>query len=355
MFKQFRATQADILLDHILHNYDEVKKRVGKKVLIPVVKANAYGHGAIRVTEALVNHGADIFAVSLLEEALELRAVFKDIDILVMGVVDGDGLQVAADNKITLTVTSFNQIKNFLELTSPLKIHIKMDTGMHRLGFNDVSTVKALLEINHPNLVIDGIFTHFATADCDEEYYNKQLSLFKDILEELNYPFDKVHVSNSSASIKYESAFDFTTHARLGISLYGCTLDENMDFLKETMVFKTKISHVRKLNKGDKLGYGITYEANNDEWIGVLPVGYADGFIRQNQNGYVSINDKRYQLVGRICMDQCFIRIDQHVSKEDTVYLFGNGIHIDAVASRLDTINYEVLCVVGERVPRVYK
>ena len=355
MYKQYRKTQADIFLDNIIHNYDEVKKRVGHKILIPVVKANAYGHGAIEVTRKLVNHGVDIFAVSLLEEALELREVFKDVDILVMGVVGNEGLQVAADNNVTLTITSFNQIKDFLDLTTPLKIHIKMDTGMHRLGFNDIETVKQLLEINHPNLIVDGIYTHFATADCDEDYYKMQLESFKTMLEELNYPFNKVHCSNSSASIKYESEFDFTTHARLGISLYGCTLDEDIDFLKETMAFKTKISHLRRLKKGDKLGYGITYEAKTDEWIGVLPVGYADGFIRQNQNGYVSINNKRYQLVGRICMDQCFIRVDKDVSLEDTVYLFGNGLHIDEVAKRLDTINYEVLCVVGSRVPRVYK
>lgn len=353
MFDQYRKTQADILLNHIIENYEGVKNRANTE-LIPVVKANAYGHGAIEVTRLLVDHGVKLFAVSLLEEALELRNVFKDIEILVMGVVEDEDIVVASNQNIILTVTSLDQLKYVSLLNQPLKVHIKVDTGMHRLGFNTVEEIKDVLD-HHPMLDVEGIYTHFATADCDEAYYLKQLSLFKDILKTLDHPFKRVHVSNSSASIKYESDFEFTTHARLGISLYGCTLDKGMDFLKPTMVLKTKISHIRTLKKGDKLGYGLTYEASEEERIGVLPIGYADGFIRMNQGGDVMINHKRYPLVGRICMDQCFIKIDDHVTKDDHVNLFGEGIHIDEVASRLQTINYEVLCSVSHRVPRVYR
>ncbi|MEC9485256.1 MAG: alanine racemase [Candidatus Izemoplasma sp.] len=356
MFKYHRKTQADIVLKNIYSNFLEVQKRVGDKTIIPVVKANAYGHGDIEVTQYLHEKGVDQFAVSLLEEGLKLRQKFQNISLLCMGVVEGKSLCTAAKNNITVTLTNFDQIEDLMQLDAHLKVHIKVDTGMHRLGFNDLDDIKEVIQFceDHQFISLEGIYTHFATADCDEAYYLMQLKKFKRILNDLNYDFKKVHVSNSSASIKYENQFDFTTHVRLGISLYGCSLDDNMDFLKPTMILKTRISQVRSLSKGDKLGYGITYTAREDEMIGILPIGYADGFIRKNQNGNVMINNKRYPLVGRICMDQCFIQIDDSVTKKDTVYLFGKGIDINEVADRLDTINYEVLCSISDRVPRVY-
>ena len=356
MFDYHRKTQADILLDNLYDNYLNVKKRVGNKIIIPVVKADAYGHGAKEVTRFLHDKGVDHFAVSLLEEALELREILPDINLLCMGVIEGESLRVAARYDVAITLTNFDQIEDLMQLDNPLNVHIKVDTGMRRLGFNTIDDIKEVLDFcdNHQYINIEGIFTHFATADCDEEYYKKQLASFKSILDQLDYSFKMIHVSNSSASIKYEHNFTFTTHTRLGISLYGCTLDEQTKFLKPTMVLKTRISHIRSLNKGDKVGYGVTYTAKEDEEIGILPIGYADGFIRKNQGGYVMINNKRYPIVGRVCMDQCFIKIDEEVNKEDTVYLFGKGIHIDEVAKRLDTINYEVLCSISKRVPRVY-
>ncbi|MCF7925238.1 MAG: alanine racemase [Candidatus Izimaplasma sp.] len=356
MFKSYRKTQADILLDNLYDNYISVKKLISPKKIMPVVKANAYGHGAQEVTKYLYSKGVDHFAVSLLEEALELRAILPDIKLLCMGVIEGQSLHIAAQNSITITLTDFDQLEDLMSLDIPLTVHIKVDTGMHRLGFNTIEDILEVIHFcdTHPHIHLEGIYTHFATADCDEAYYKTQLKSFKSILDRLDYPFEMFHISNSSASIKYEKTFDFTTHVRLGISLYGCTLDKEITFLKPTMVLKTKISHIRELNAGDKVGYGITYTAKQNEIIGVLPIGYADGFIRKNQGGYVMINNKRYKIVGRICMDQTFIQIHDTVSKEDIVYLFGKGIDIDEVAKRLETINYEVLCGVSSRVVREY-
>ena len=154
--------------------------------------------------------------------------------------------------------------------------------------------------------------------------------------------------------IKYEKEIPYTTHARLGISLYGLTLDEGMDFLKNTYKLSTQIQEIKHLNKGVKVGYGITYTAKEDEIIGVLPIGYADGFIRKNQGGDVEINNKRYPIVGRICMDQMFIKIDDTITKDDTVVLMGGVVSIDEVANRLETINYEIICQITYRVPKVY-
>ena len=353
----YRKTVAHINLDNILYNYRSIEKLIDNKKIIPVVKANAYGHGVIEVTRKLIRNGIDYFAVSLLEEALELRNAFPEIHILVMGVVEDIGISVAAKNSISITITTFDQIEYIQkELKKHLKIHLKVDTGMNRLGFKTnhdiLSAYKALNENKY--IKLEGLFTHFATADCDKSYYDTQTKRFKTIINLLNHPFEMVHVSNSSSSIKYEKDIDFTTHVRLGISLYGLTLDKETTFLKSAFQLNTKISKINYLSKGDKIGYGITYEAKANEIIGVLPLGYADGFIRKNQGGDVEINGKRYPIVGRICMDQMFVKIDETITKEDEVIVFGRLVSIDEVANRLDTINYEVVCEITNRVPRIY-
>jgi alanine racemase len=174
------------------------------------------------------------------------------------------------------------------------------------------------------------------------------------IFHDLNHHFEMVHVSNSASQIKNETNLPFTTHSRLGISLYGLTNISNSDFLLNTFTLKTKISQFKLLDHGDKVGYGATYTANGHERIAILPIGYADGFIRKNTGGDVEINGKRYPIIGRICMDQTFIKVDDTVTKEDDVILFGGIVSIDEVAKRLDTINYEIICDITARVPREY-
>lgn len=351
-----RKTYAEINLENLYHNYLEVEKRTNGKKVIPVVKANAYGHGAIEVVDYLVKQGIDYFAVSLVEEALELREKFKDIDILIMGVTHKEDFEVACENNFTITVSNMDQIDKLMTVCGPLKVHIKIDSGMNRLGFKEDSDIIDAVSFmkQHTHIDLEGIYTHFATADGDKEYYMKQRTRFEEVLKMIDYDFEMVHCSNSSSSIKYEKDIDYTTHSRLGISLYGLTLDEGMDFLKNTYRLCTYIAEIKKLKKGEKLGYGITYEAKEDEVIGVLPLGYADGFIRKNQGGYVEINNKRYEIVGRICMDQMFIKIDDSITKEDQVVMMGGLVSIDEVANRLETINYEIICQITYRVPKIY-
>lgn len=352
----YRKTHALINLPNLYENYKNVSLKVGDKTVIPVVKANAYGHGSIEVTNYLYERGVNYFAVSLLEEALELREHFKDIEILVMGIVSKEDFHVAIKHNITLTIANFDQLED-IKLEGILKVHIKVDTGMNRLGFKTDKDIVIACEklCKNNSIYVEGIYTHFSTADGDYTYYTKQLNRFKVILSLLDTTFEMVHISNSSSSIKYEKDYDFTTHTRLGISLYGLTLDEDMDFLKNTYMLKTKISAIKKLRAFEKLGYGATYTAHQDETIAVLPLGYADGFIRANNPGDVEINGKRYPIIGRICMDQMFIKIDDSITKGNDVILFGNEISIDEVAERLNTINYEIICQITYRVPKVYK
>lgn len=354
---RYRKTFAEINLKNLYQNYLNVVIETNGKKVIPVVKANAYGHGAIEVVDYLVERGVNYFAVSLVEEAVELREKHKDIDILIMGFTHKEDFCFCASNNFTVTISNMDQIDGLMQLDSMLKVHIKIDSGMNRLGFKDDQDIKDVISFmkNHHYIDLLGIYTHFATSDCDVEYYQKQKRRFEEVLEYVDYKFEMIHCGNSSSSIKYEKDIPYTTHTRLGISLYGLTLDKDMDFLKNTYKLCTYISEIKELKKGEKLGYGITYEAKDTEIIGIMPIGYADGFIRMNQGGDVEIKGKRYKIVGRICMDQMFVLIDDSISKEDKVTLFGGMVSIDEVAKRNKTINYEVICQITYRVPKIYK
>ncbi len=356
MNKYYRNTYAEINLENIYKNYQSIQSLVNGKIVIPVVKANAYGHGVFEVVEYLVDKGVNYFAVSLLEEALELKEKFKNIEILVMGVVDRTQFKIASKNNITITISNFDQLKKIDDFSSPLKVHLKIDSGMNRLGFKKEDEIISSFNIlkNHNTIKLEGIYTHFSTADGDKKYYDMQLNRFELIVKLLDYDFKMIHASNSSSMIKYEKEINFTTHTRLGISLYGLTLDSETKFLNNTYKLISHISEIKHLEPGDKVGYGAVYTALEKEIIGILPIGYADGFIRQNQDGFVEIKNKRYRIIGRICMDQMFIKIDDHVSINDKVILFGGLISIDEVAERLDTINYEIICQITYRVPKIY-
>lgn len=356
MNKIYRETYAEINLINLYKNYKSVSNIVGNKKIIPVVKANAYGHGVIQVVEHLYSKGVDYFAVSTFEEALEIRKSFDKVDILVMGVVKPIYFKDAARNKITVSISNKEQLSELDDFNEKLKVHIKVDSGMNRLGFKTDEEILNALNIlsSCDNIYVEGIFTHFSTADCDLEYYKFQLSRFENVLSMLNYKFEMIHVSNSSSSIKYELDIPFTTHVRLGISLYGLTTDSETKFLNNTYKLITHISEIKHLEIGDKVGYGATYTALKKELIGVLPIGYADGFIRKNRDSFVEIKGKRYSIIGTICMDQMFIKIDENITCTDDVILFGNLISIDEVAERLDTINYEIVCQISYRVPKIY-
>ena len=352
----YRKTYVEINLTNIYKNFLFVQERIKTKQIIPVVKANAYGHGAIEVVEHLLSKNIDYYAVSTLEEALELRNSFSEIDILIMGVVQREYFDISAKNNFTITISNFDQVKYLDELNDNLKVHIKVDSGMNRLGFKldqDILKAVKILSENH-RIIIEGIYTHFATADNNYEYYLEQLNRFKEILDFLPIKFKIIHASNSSSSIKYEKDLTFSTHVRLGISLYGLTLDQETKGLYNTYKLITQIAEIKHLNSGDKVGYGATYTSKQSEIIGILPIGYADGFIRKNRDYEGEINGKRFPIIGTICMDQMFIKIDKSIKKNDSVIMFGGLISIDEVASRLDTINYEIICQITYRVPKIY-
>lgn len=367
-----RRTWAEINLDEIVHNYNLAKELSGNKNVIAVIKANAYGHGAVSVAQTLVKHGANTFAVATLDEALELRQNGIDADIIILGATLSECFSKVIDNNIIQEVSTVEYamlLNSFARsLGKKARVHIKLDTGMGRIGFcarrkddielaaNQIATVCKM-----DSLSVEGIFTHFATADIpDNDFAKEQLENFRQVCGKLsdkgvNIPHK--HVSNSGRIVNYEpDEFDMV---REGIILYGYQPDKQSkvyDFHK-VMCEKSVISHISHIRKGETIGYGRTFTADRDIIVGVVPVGYADGYPRMLSNkGYMLVNGNKCPILGRVCMDQTMIDITGiDVVVGDTVIIMGKDeLNADTIADFTDTINYEVLCDVSARVPRVY-
>jgi alanine racemase len=365
----YRDTWAEIDLDCILANVASVKKHLPQDVnMIAVVKANAYGHGDIQVAETALEAGAAYLAVAFMDEAIALRKKGITAPILVLGAARPEDVQVAAKFNITLTAFQKEWLQEaikHLKTEDRISFHIKVDTGMGRIGVRSLPELTAIEQIISENdqFILEGIYTHFATADeLDETYFRQQLALFDSMANGLKEQPKYIHSCNSAAALRYPSAY--FNAVRIGIAMYGLTpsleMESEIPFpLREAFSLRSRLVHVKKLQKGEKISYGATYETGEEEWIGTIPIGYADGWIRKLQGQEVLVKGTRSPIVGRICMDQCMIRLPNHVPIGTTVTLIGGDegqfISVNEIAQKLDTINYEVPCIIANRVPRLYK
>lgn len=365
------TTWAEINLDNINFNLKNIKKLLKEDTKIcAVLKANAYGHGSVEIAKFLENKNVDYFAVARLEEGIELRKNNIKMPILCLGFVPEESLEYAIKNNITLTIYSLEMAKKLNEISENIgvtsNIHIKIDTGMSRIGFEvSEESISQIVNIsNLKNLKIEGIYTHFAKADeTDKEFTYKQVDRFKSIIDSIekrgiNIPIK--HVSNSAAIMDLQD-FNFNM-VRCGIVLYGYYPSDEVIKdrlkLKPSMTLKTRVSHIKDLKKDIGISYGLKYKTSKSEKIATIPIGYADGFTRMQNNPKVSINNEIFNVVGRICMDQCMVRIDKNIDIKigDEVIIFGeSNINVEDIAKDLGTINYEVLCMVSRRVDRIYK
>lgn len=363
-----RDTWAEVNLDNIFENISSMKNRLRNGVsLFAVVKANAYGHGDYEVAKTALEAGADFLSVAFLDEALALRKKGILAPILVLGASRPESAALAADNGISVTVFDVTWLEKAKDLLKPgqvLQVHVKVDSGMGRIGIRDkgqLLKVESLLN-GETCFNFQGIFTHFATADeIKTDFYEKQLASFKGMLSALIRRPEYIHAANSAASLRFS---DPESNAiRMGISMYG--LSPSMEMkpilpfpLKQAISLRTKMVAVKQLTKGESVSYGATYTAEGDEWIGTLPIGYADGWIRKLQGQEVLVDGSRVPIVGRICMDQCMVKLPRSYPVGTEVTLIGSdgdeSITVDEVAAKLETINYEVTCMIGARVPRVY-
>lgn len=351
-----RDTYAVVNLNNLKYNVEKVHNEF-KRPLIAVIKADAYGHGYKEVANFLKDiEYVAMFAVATLPEAIALRELGIKKGILILGAIpmDQEDIDLAIQYDITLTMVSleYMHLLDAMIGNKKLKVHIKLDTGMHRIGLTSKDELDEMLEtIDYNKFNVEGIFTHFATADCDEEAFRQQQHDFYEMIG--NHQFKYIHCCNSAAMAYHHD--DKSNLGRIGISMYGCDPagSTNHDY-KQVMSLFTKVALVKQIHKGDKVGYGLTYTASKDEYLATLPIGYADGFIRSNQGRQVYINGNYYEIVGRVCMDQIMVRVDENVSVGDQVEIFGDHISLERMANELNTISYEVICLVSKRVPRVY-
>ena len=367
-----QTTWVEVNLDNIKKNYINIKNSVKEGVHVcGVVKANAYGHGAIDVARVLECEGIDYLAVARLEEAIELRKNGSAVPILCLGYVPKENYADAIKKDIVLTIYSR---ENAIELNRVAKelgkkciIHLKIDTGMGRIGFlPNKESIKEIQEINElENLELEGIYTHFSKADeKDKEYTYNQIKKFDtvyEMLEGVGIHFPIRHVSNSAgvidlAEMKYEMV-------RCGVILYGHYPSDEVNIskieLKPAMTLKTRVAHVKKMKAGEMISYGGRHLVEEDTYIATLPIGYADGYFRGQKSPQVKINGNIYCVVGRICMDQCMVDIGSNATNikqgdEVIVYSTDEGIKVEEVADDISSINYEVMCAISRRVDRVY-
>ncbi|MDR1782059.1 MAG: alanine racemase [Bacilli bacterium] len=367
MENYYRNTWIEIDLDNIKHNINEIKEKCSKdKYLFAVIKGDAYGHGLKQVSDIVVESSADGCAVATLDEALLVKKYHKDLKTLVLGIIPDEQYQTACDNDITLTIATKEsaQLLASLNLNKELLIHIKVNTGMNRIGFIDIDEIKEAITILEQNkkINIEGIFTHFATAeDYDkEDYLMMQLNRFKEVVTNLNYDFKYIHCTNSASLLKLHEHIDFTTANRCGIVLY-CALEDKVLYqydIKPTFKLKSKIAQVQVYEKGKKIGYSIRYTTEKDnEIIATIPIGYADGFARAHTLSKVKVKEQYGTIVGSICMDQLMIRFDDMVHINDEVILidgYDKELNVFTRCKQAQTITHEIFTRFGNRVPKLY-
>ncbi len=367
-------TWAEINIDALISNYREIRRITDKKAkILATVKADAYGHGFLEVARTLAAEGADAFAVALIEEGLQLRRKGFEQPILVLGSIPEESYTLAVENNISLTVFSKGTAAMISEAAmasgKKAKIHIKLDTGMSRLGYvvgeNDQNVIDEIMEIwAMPGIEIEGIFSHFSTSDeADSSYTHLQFERFIKICDQLKARgLTNVirHIANSAAIIMYpETHLDMV---RPGIILYGLYPSEHVDKSKlkliPVMSLKTKITHIKTLDAGRGISYGKEYITDGKIKVATVPIGYADGYVRATaKEGLMLARGKKVRILGRICMDQCMIDVTNvnNISVGDEVIVFSDKeILADDVAKWTNTINYEVICLVSKRIPRVY-
>lgn len=351
----YRNTYVQIDLKNIKENVQKIIKRYSNyKYYFGVVKADCYGHDDVKTVKAIIDGGCNYLCVATLEEALEIRKKIEDIPILCLGVILKDYIDICKTKNITVTIPSLEYVKELKdENIENLKVHIKINTGMNRLGIKESEELKEVYKILEKKKAnIEGVYTHIYEAN-NKQKYDIQIEKFEELLE--NIPKERIPIIHTSASeaMSNYNKIDDVNGCRLGIIMYGFTENKELN-LKSTFSLKSQVIQINNLKPGETVGYNGKYIAKENEKIAVVSIGYADGILRKNTGRTVFINEKEYKIVGNICMDMLFVKIDDTVKLYDTVEILKDIEHIESVAKYLDTIPYEIMCSIGKRVPRKY-
>jgi len=368
----YRPTWAEVDLNAIKYNFDQIRRFVSKGInIMVVVKANAYGHGITEVSKILTKAGVDYLGVATMDEAVKLRKGGIKKSILVLGSILAGEIAIALENDITLTLCNNELLKEVDKITRAKKIkakvHVKVDTGMGRIGvwhqdaFNFVRRLAG-----HDNIIIDGIYTHLSSAGRDDFFTNYQIESFEELLDHLDRAGIEIplrHAANSIATVDFRRSH--LNMVRPGIIVYGMYPKKSFSKLlklKPALSLKTKVVYMKQVPPGRSISYGRTYITDQDTNIATIPIGYADGYGRILSNkAYVLVKGKRARVVGKVTMDQVMIDVGhiRGVKLGDEVVLIGkqgrNQITTEELAKLCGTIPYEIACSIGSRVPRVYK
>ncbi|MFP6134822.1 alanine racemase [Helicobacter pylori] len=373
-----RASFVEVNTASLRHNFSTVKSIVPKDAhIMAVVKANAYGAGAIKASEIFLQEGANYLGVATLDEALELRSHFSKTPILILGYSPNSNASMLIDNDLSAMIFSLEQAEVFSQMAlksqKRLKVHLKIDTGMHRLGlepnFKSIETIKKIRALK--GLEVEGIFTHLSNADAKIKTHAKnQMKAFNAFLEQLldqKIEFQYRHAYNSAGILSLCNGNEnrLLNLYRPGIMLYGFYPSNGMKescptILKNVISLKARIVQIRSVKKGEFIGYGEHFYANEETLVGVLALGYADGLARALGNRIqVAINNQLAPLIGKVCMDQCFVKLNDIQAKEgDEVILFGDksakANDASEIAVLLNTIAYETISTLSKRLERVY-
>lgn len=364
-----RPTRVVVDLAAIKHNVQqEVQQQKGQRDVFAVVKANGYGHGAVPVAKAALAGGATGFCVATLDEGVALRESGLTEPILVLGIVEVAWLPLVLEYNLVIPVATnawLQEAQAFYQankLEGTITLHVTIDTGMGRIGFQTIEEVLEALQFvdQTEGFLVEGVFTHFSTADeVDQTYFLKQSQRFEQFVAQLPIRPRYIHGSNSATALWHE---DQGNLVRLGIAMYG--QNPSGGVLKEpyplqaAMSLESALVQVKEVPTGEGIGYGKTYETTESQWIGTVPIGYADGFVRGMQGFKVLVEGHYCEIVGRVCMDQLMIRLPHAFPVGTKVTLIGKNkdqeITMQEVADYLGTIHYEVICLLSDRIPRVY-
>ena len=384
----YRNTYAEINIDNLQNNVREIIKKYPEyEYYFGVVKGNAYGHSD-KICKYLVESGINYLAISSLEEGISLRKDGITIPILCLEPIDIQYIEKCIEYSITITVHNYEYFENLikLDIKSPLKVHIKVDSGLCRLGLCEKNQIKDVIEglRKKENVEVEGIFTHFATDGIYDISWDNQYKKFQELTSQINLnEIPIVHLGRSQTMLNHEK-IPFANGIRLGIILYGYNTtprplpndfinrlrkikrelykkryhvsktitDIDID-LKPAFSLYSEVMQVKKIQKGSFVGYGRIYEAEEDMYVAIIPIGYADGFSRRNKGRQIVINNKRYQLIGEINMGMIIAKVDETVHEKDKVTLIGQEISMKEVANYMKTSVYEGSCMLNDWVPRV--
>lgn len=382
----YRKTYVEINVDNIQNNIKNIIKKYNDyKYYIGVVKGNSYGHGAY-LAKYIIECGINYLAVSSLDEAIEVRN-YVDTPILCLEPIELEYIDKIIENNITITISSVEYYRDLIKLNCKgIKVHIKLNTGMNRLGIDEINEVEEIYNglINNENIKLEGIYTHFSTTGIQDKIYDYQLQKFRNLTSTIDLnKIDIVHLGRS-CNLELHPKIDIANGIRIGLIMYGVgqtfrnykglkgklrklkynylmnkhhiskTYEENDIDLKTGLTLKTTVIETHKIKKGQVVGYGGTYKTTEDCYIAVCPIGYADGISLNFNSLKVSINGKLYNIVGLVNMGMITIKVDDSVRKNDVVTIIGNEVNIKQASSLVHTTPYVIMTSISPILPRVY-